>query len=144
MSLQALANVVGATKSQIQRLETGATVMDINWMRRLGAALDVKPTELLNDDDVEFRGGEAERAIVSALSAIAPEDRVLFLRICDDLSRMTRRLSGEHHSVTLSGDEKQTKMLAELWNELDRETRERALTFLEGAAALNMPRAQAA
>ncbi len=45
-----LANLLGVNQSIVQKLETGATDLDIPWMRRLAKALNVSVLELLPKD----------------------------------------------------------------------------------------------
>ena len=45
-----LADILGVNQSIVQKLETGATDLDLPWMRRLASALSVSPLELLPED----------------------------------------------------------------------------------------------
>ena len=45
-----LASILGVNQSIVQKLETGATDLDLPWMKRLAKALNVTPLELLPDE----------------------------------------------------------------------------------------------
>lgn len=45
-----LAEILGVNQSIVQKLETGATDLDLPWMRRLASALAISPLELLPED----------------------------------------------------------------------------------------------
>lgn len=47
LSLDKLGELVGSTRSTIQKLETGKMEMTVTWMRRLGKALKKDPIELI-------------------------------------------------------------------------------------------------
>lgn len=50
LTLQALADRVGTTAQTIQRLETDNMMVSIDWLRRIGEALDLSPAELVATD----------------------------------------------------------------------------------------------
>lgn len=45
-----LAKILGVNQSIVQKLETGATDLDIPWMMKISKALDISPLELLPDE----------------------------------------------------------------------------------------------
>jgi transcriptional regulator with XRE-family HTH domain len=141
LSLQQMADLVGTTKSSYHRIESGVTELDLPMMRRIGAKLGVKPSELLLDRDVEYRAGDTEDIIRESLAQFAPDDREAFARLVVDLTRICRRMAGNRAAVTLAGNPMQAAQLAELWNDLDERERERALAFLRGAVELKPARA---
>jgi transcriptional regulator with XRE-family HTH domain len=47
LTLQALADRVGTTAQTIQRLETGNMTVSVDWLTRIGNALDLAPAQLL-------------------------------------------------------------------------------------------------
>lgn len=53
--MQALADVVGTSKSQIDKLEKGQRRLTEDWMRRLARALQCSPADLLEDDESDSR-----------------------------------------------------------------------------------------
>lgn len=144
LSIQKFADQLNMDKARLHRLETGASELDLSTMRQIAHRLGLKPSELLLDEDVEFRAGPAELAVREALESVAPDDLDLFLRICNDIGRMVRRASPQHAHVKLTGNEKHASELAELWNALDNSGRARVLAFLRGAVALDPPSHNAA
>ena len=50
LTLEELAKKLGVSYSAIQKLESGVVDLDINWMRKVADALEVKPYELLPMD----------------------------------------------------------------------------------------------
>ena len=58
LTLQKLADVIGTTPQQINRLERGDRRLTTEWMERVASGLDVHPTELIADDaDIALRSG---------------------------------------------------------------------------------------
>lgn len=55
MTLQAVADAVGANRQTIHRLETGGQQLTEIWMRRLAPAFGVRPSDLLNNDDLNLK-----------------------------------------------------------------------------------------
>src|SRR5579862_8356273 len=104
LSEQALADRLGWEKSKVHRLEAGKTDMRLPDMRLLGRVLGVKPSELLIDEDVEYRAGEADALVKTALAQVAADDRELFLNVCIDLSRIVRRTGTKRGSFALAGN----------------------------------------
>lgn len=145
LSEDALADLLRWQKSKVHRLENGATVLGLDDMRAIAGVLGLKPTELLNDEDVEYRAGEAEEIVRGALAQISVDDREMFVRACLDITRVARRLA-PGKAVMLAGSPMQTMQLAELWNDLDERGRHNALCVLRGMAdrATTPPLRQAA
>ena len=50
LTQEELAKILGVNQSIVQKLETGATDLDLPWMRKLASALAVSPLELLPED----------------------------------------------------------------------------------------------
>lgn len=55
MTLQAVADAVGANRQTIHRLETGGQQLTEIWMRRLAPAFGVRPSDLLDNDDLNLK-----------------------------------------------------------------------------------------
>ena len=53
LSLDALADRAGTTRQQIHKLEKGERKLTWDWMRRLGAALNVEPSQIATDVTIE-------------------------------------------------------------------------------------------
>jgi transcriptional regulator with XRE-family HTH domain len=90
VSLTALAEAAGTTKAQIQKLERGDRRLSLDWMDRIARALDVKISDLLPADVIACRHGPEDREILEIVSKLAPEDRVILVRIATGLLDTTR------------------------------------------------------
>lgn len=96
-SLTDLARAAGTTKAQIQKLERGDRRLSLDWMDRLARALDVKISDLLPPDAVACQHGPEERAILEIVSQLPVEDRIIIVRMANELLATLRRW-GELHS----------------------------------------------
>ena len=141
LSLEALASQVGATKSQVQRLEVGDTGLDVEWMRRLGKVLGVPPSAFLIDEDAEFRIGPAERGLKAALEPYGVEERQMIMRAATEIAKLVRRVAPQQNAVRLDGEPSDAAMLADIWNDMNGEQRHRTLEFIRAAAAFSRPAA---
>lgn len=75
LTLQRLADLIGSTPQQINRLERGDRRLTTEWMERVASGLDVHPTELIADEaDIALRSGSG-----GSTNAAAPSE----LRISD-------------------------------------------------------------
>lgn len=77
-----LARLANTTPQTIGKLEDGRMNLTLDWMRRLGKALDVPAAALLADEDAEPRLAPAEYDIVQAYRQLEPRERGRFLRVC--------------------------------------------------------------
>jgi transcriptional regulator with XRE-family HTH domain len=119
--------------NKVHRLETGASVMDVNDMRALARVFAVKPSALLNDVDVEFRADNAGLAIIQELDEIPPEDRHEVLKMAREMVRITRIMAPRTGGAPLAGDSRLALQMSDLWNEFDHEHRVRALDLWRAA-----------
>lgn len=133
LSLQGLADLIpGVNKSQVHRVVRGETVLDIVWMRRIAAALGVKPSVLLLDEDVDIRPDDLDRQILETLAVVPQEDRATLVRIAADMVRLVKRLAAER---PLEGNPEQIGKLADIWNSLEPAQRDRALAIIDAVLA---------
>lgn len=85
LTLQRLADLIGTTPQQINRLERGDRRLTTEWMERVAGGLSVHPTELIADDsDIALRSGAA-RSAESLESAPASGLRVRDLPVHGDI-----------------------------------------------------------
>jgi phage repressor protein C with HTH and peptisase S24 domain len=78
LSLAALADLVGTTRQQIHKLETGERRLSIDWLLKLASALGVEPKDLLPSEQAPAFGGLAESsrgALRPRGAGIRPADR---------------------------------------------------------------------
>lgn len=90
-SQDALAEAARCSKAQISDLERGNRGLDLDWMRRIAAALGVTPGELLSRDDNPLLPEGEERAIIERYREGSPELRHTFARVADALIPATAK-----------------------------------------------------
>lgn len=112
------------------RIETGKQALTVERMRQIARVLGVKPSELLNDEDVEFRADERGMELIRELEEIPVEDRTQTLIAARELVRLARHMAAQHSAGALGGDQRQLGELADLWNTFDHGARARALELL--------------
>jgi transcriptional regulator with XRE-family HTH domain len=96
LSLTELAKAAGTTKAQIQKLERGDRRLSLGWMERLARALDVKISDLLPQGAVACQHGPEEKEILEIVSQLPIEDRVVLVRMANELLGTLRRWEGRH------------------------------------------------
>ncbi|HWK45116.1 MAG TPA: LexA family transcriptional regulator [Stellaceae bacterium] len=72
LSLQALADLVGTTRQQVHKLESGERRLSIDWLLKLAAALSVDPKDLLPPEQAPAFGGGERQAPPGAPSGFMP------------------------------------------------------------------------
>jgi len=72
LTLQRLADQIGTTPQQINRLERGDRRLTTEWMERVAAGLEVHPTELIADEaDIALRSGRGSSGSIDHSSGFA-------------------------------------------------------------------------
>lgn len=117
----------------IHKLETGAVSLDVERMRRIAKAFDVKPSCLLNDEDVEFRADQSTEVLLSDLMTLPVEQRGNVLRVAVEVSDMVRSLAAQQSAAALSGNLNLIRKLADIWNGLNDDARETGLDLWKSA-----------
>lgn len=87
-----LAQLVCCSKVQISGLERGRPTLNVDWMRRIGAALGVPPADLLGLSDNPLRLNRQERKLIRNTRAADPVQRELVYRAAAPLCMGTRNL----------------------------------------------------
>jgi transcriptional regulator with XRE-family HTH domain len=103
LSLTELAKAAGTTKAQIQKLERGDRRLSLGWMDRLARALDVKMSDLLPQGAVACQHGPEEQEILDLVSQLPAEDRVVLVRIANELVETLRRWEGRREKQREEG-----------------------------------------
>jgi transcriptional regulator with XRE-family HTH domain len=80
-----LAEAVSCSKMTISDLERGNVGLTLEWMRRIAAALDLTPGELLTPDDNPLLPVGEEREIIERYRDGSPEQRENLARVADAL-----------------------------------------------------------
>lgn len=83
MSQQALGDTIGCSKMTISDLERGNQELTLDYMRRIARALNVKPADLMLDEDNPDRLSSEERALVDDYRNASDEKRELIMRIAE-------------------------------------------------------------
>src|SRR5215469_744240 len=91
LSLAELAERAGTTKAQIQKLEHGHRRLSLGWMERIARALDVKLSDLLPADQIACQHTEVETALLGILAQLPEEDRIILVRIAEELLGTSRK-----------------------------------------------------
>lgn len=82
-SQEYLAAIVRCSKVQISDLERGNRSLDIEWMRRIGNALEVPPSHLMLDEDNPERLNETERALIARYRTMPAGEQEMLERVAD-------------------------------------------------------------
>lgn len=130
-SLRDLEKQCGVGFNTLNRLETGASPLDLDKMRKIAAAFGLPASALLNDKDVEFRADAIGQEIIRELGEIPGEDRPDFLQMTRELMRVVRVMASRQSAAALGGDPRQIGALADIWNTFDHGKRERAIGLLK-------------
>ena len=70
LSQERLAALADTTAGQISKLESKGDTLNINWMRRLAIPLNIKPSDLLIDDDVSVRLNNNEQVLLNTFQSL--------------------------------------------------------------------------
>lgn len=120
------------TASQIQKLERGDRGLDVPWMRRLAKVFGVKPTELLNAEDVECRLSTSEAALLDEMRSIQNSDPMLLMAAVKAVLRAMEHLRETADvKAKLPGDPVIAGQLADIWADLDDTQRSRAIELVQ-------------
>src|SRR5689334_2523832 len=71
LSMQALADRVGTTAPQINKLEKGERRLTVDWMVRIGRALSIDPAQLMITDHTPPSGAPPHPALPAGLKAVS-------------------------------------------------------------------------
>jgi transcriptional regulator with XRE-family HTH domain len=117
----------------LSRLETGASPLDYDKMKRISAAFQLPASALLNDEDVEFRLDETGTEFKRVLSDIPYGEQAATLQVARDLVRIVVATAAQRSAGALRGEARQVGALADIWNGFGEEQRDRALDILKVA-----------
>lgn len=73
LTLQQLADIVGTSNQQIQRLESGERRLSDHWISRISEALKLEPYALIADPKTII--DEGDRELISRFSALTEEGK---------------------------------------------------------------------
>ena len=86
LSQEGLACECHTTHTTIGKLENGDMQLTLNWMRRIAAALDCKPVDLLHEDDLAYKLGPEEMTVLDIFSRLNDAGRRRFLKVAEALA----------------------------------------------------------
>lgn len=134
------------TAAQIQKLERGERQLDLIWMRRIAKAFAIKPSELLNAEDVECRLSVSEAALLDEMRSIQDSDPMLLMAAVKAVLRaMVHLRETADVKAKLPGDPAIAGQLADIWADLDDTQRSRAIELVQMSRNFTAgPRARAA
>lgn len=130
LSLDALAERSGVGKNALNLIERGKQELTLDKMRRISAAMGLRPAALLNDEDVEYRPGPGASAVFDVLRAVDPEYQADLARAAQAILDIADAIAMKRNARTFEGDDLQVSELAQLWNGMDRDRRDRAVGLL--------------
>lgn len=131
LSIRDLAEKLGWDHNRLHRLETGASRLDVETMRIIASKLGLKPSALLNDEDVELRASEQGQEILSLLQSVPPGHWLDFLKIARELLNLVQIMAAQNAPGVLAGETRQIGELRDVWNNFDETSRDRALALLK-------------
>jgi len=85
MSQAELARLIGCVTNHVSDLERGERGLTVDWMRKIAAALDCSPADLLNYADNPDRLDERERALFQLYRAMPDDMRATLERLAQAL-----------------------------------------------------------
>lgn len=129
-SVRELGEAAGVNFSILNRIERRSQPLDFTRARSIAAALNVKVSELLPDEDVELRADEQGKLILAELNDIPQTEVLGFLGAVRQMVGVVRQMAAQRSAGALGGSPRQVGQLAEAWNNWGEEGRERALKML--------------
>lgn len=115
----------GISFNMLHKLETGASGLTVDYMRRISRAFDMKASALLNDDDVEFRAEGDNAALIQVLNSVPLTDKPRVLTIAGELAAIVRRSADDLNAAAqrLTGRPDLLEELVKVWNPKDDEAK---------------------
>lgn len=139
-SLDWLAERSGLSRNSINLMERGEQELTLEKMRLLAPALGIRPSELLNDEDVELRAGPEAQAFLRTLSEVPVEARGSLADAAMALVKLSHQLALRETDQYFSGDADHVSQLATLWNAMGAEQKTRTISLLQASGLADQPR----
>jgi transcriptional regulator with XRE-family HTH domain len=130
-SLSDLEERSGVPRNSISLIERGDAELTLDKMRRFGRAFGVAPSALLNDEDVEFRPTPENAGLMETLRKIPPRLQAQTVHAALTIADLAQHMAAQRAHGVLAGDGQHVEKLAQMWNNMDADGRERALGVLE-------------
>lgn len=133
ISLDELSAASGVARNSINLIENGKQELTVEKMRAIARALDMPPSSLLNDEDVEYRPAAGNELLADVLRQVPSNDQSEIARAARAVVHLATTLAVRRSAGALDGDDDQVDELATLWNAMDRERRGRALAVISAS-----------
>lgn len=130
-SLDWLAEQSGVARNSINQIERGMAELTLDKMRKLAPALGVRPSALLNDEDVELRLGPHSKMLMEALREIPAADHPSLAWAAAAIIKIAKQMALKNTNNYFDGEPEQVGHLSSLWNSMTPESRARAITMLD-------------
>ncbi|GAA0562692.1 hypothetical protein GCM10008942_08900 [Rhizomicrobium electricum] len=127
VSLAQLEKASGIPSNSINRIERGEAELTLSKMRSIGAALGVKPSELLVDADVEARPRCHLSECCNLTGTVAPSDKASLAQAAIAIITAAKHIAAGDASRAGSASDPSESSLAALWAKLGTDQRRRAL-----------------
>lgn len=130
-----LAKRMKTSEVQVSRLETSKRKMTIDWLRKFAAALECKPSDLLDDEDVADRLSQPERALLKILQEQLDYDPHEILELVVELRGLVRQEASRRlMRGQLGGDPLLVAQMANVWTDLTDTERASAVDLIRTAS----------
>lgn len=129
-SLDWLSEQSGVSRNSINQIERGFAELTLEKMRKLAPALGVRPSALLNDEDVELRLGPESEALLETMREIPAGDHPTVVLAAAAIIKIAKQMALKNTKTYFDGDADQVGHLSVLWNSMTTESRERAISIL--------------
>lgn len=140
LSVRDLAERSGVDSATINRMERGNQPLDYPRGKRIAAALGLKFSGILNDEDVELRASEEGSAVLAELAAVPANAWPEMIAMTRRMTALVRETAAQHSAGALGGTPQQVSKLADIWRGFDETGRDRALSMLALVGGQNAPR----
>lgn len=130
LSLSDLEDRCGVSRNSINLIENGDAELTLDKMRRIGKALGVSPSALLNEDDVEFRPGGELQAALDILKEAPSDFYTPIARAARTIIDLSKAIGSRTSHMPLLGENEEVASLAEIWNSMIPDERSRVLKML--------------
>jgi transcriptional regulator with XRE-family HTH domain len=92
-SLADVAKLAGASRSQVQKLESGERRFTLAWMIRLASALDVPLTALLPQDQKRKADNAFDQEIAGVISLLGDRDKKILFDVASSFLKKRHKTS---------------------------------------------------
>lgn len=132
MSQLALATAAGLDKAAMSRIEKGKTHLNVPTMRQIAKALDLRPGDLLLDEDRSVGSSGVDAELLSIAHQMPPEERSRLIELAREMLALITRLLARG-ATGLTGNHDQIEAIVRFWNDGDDSDRSNVLSLMDSA-----------